>query len=135
MPSDLAISAYRIIQSQLNILKHAGASKADLQLEMTEASLLVQSVTMAAVSIPEQMSAGIGLTGMRERCAILNGSLSLESQAGQRTQIRISLPIAWLFCIKLLGDRHRSFIWLRAEDFYRLWRQVLTKTINAFFLG
>ncbi len=95
LPSDLAISAYRIIQeASSNILKHAGASKADLQLEMTEASLLIAVSDNGCGFDPEQMSAGIGLTGMRERCAILNGSLSLESQAGQGTQIRISLPIA-----------------------------------------
>ncbi|TXI89750.1 MAG: sensor histidine kinase [Burkholderiaceae bacterium] len=95
LPSDLAISAYRIIQeASSNILKHAGASNADIRLEMSPTSLLIDVSDNGRGFDPQEMNAGIGLTGMRERCAIQNGSIAIESQVGAGTHIRISLPIA-----------------------------------------
>jgi len=35
----------------------------------------------------------LGLLGMRERVEILGGSLEIDSQSGQGTRIRISLPL------------------------------------------
>ncbi len=99
---DVAISAYRIIQeASSNIIKHANAKHARIQISM-ENEPIVDAVA-GALSIEihddgcgfdtEQASTGIGLSGMRERVAVLNGRFDLKSTPGAGCQIHIFLPL------------------------------------------
>ncbi len=46
-----------------------------------------------ALSGRAEAGAGLGLTGMEERAALLDGSLAIESRPGGGTLIRVSIPL------------------------------------------
>lgn len=95
LSSDLGLSVYRLIQeASSNILKHARASQALIDLRMVDGRLFINVSDNGQGFAPEQMSAGIGLTGMRERCVFLNGNFQIESKIGEGTQVHIDLPMA-----------------------------------------
>ncbi|WMW81872.1 HAMP domain-containing protein [Undibacterium cyanobacteriorum] len=94
LSSDLALSVYRIIQeASSNIMKHAQASEAMIDLRMRDGRLVIKVSDNGHGFDTEQMSAGIGLTGMRERCVFLNGHFQIESKIGKGTEVQIDLPI------------------------------------------
>jgi signal transduction histidine kinase len=41
---------------------------------------------------PDQETTGFGLLGMRERVALVDGTMTIESEPGAGTLIRVSLP-------------------------------------------
>ena len=93
---DLAISAYRIVQEACsNILKHAQAKNVDIILQMhADKSSLSISVQDDGIGFdPDQVAAGIGISGMRERVLAWGGEFNLQSRAGEGTQILINLPV------------------------------------------
>ena len=93
---DLAISAYRIVQEACsNILKHAKAQNVQIVLQMhPEKSLLKISVSDDGIGFdPDQVAAGIGISGMRERVLAWGGEFDLRSVVGQGTHILIDLPV------------------------------------------
>ena len=85
---------YRIVQEALtNIAKHA---------EATRVSVLVTRKEDAAVVVVEddgggfdagRPTAGLGLSGMRERVALVGGKLRLESGPGTGTTIAAEVPL------------------------------------------
>lgn len=94
--ADIAISAYRIVQEATsNILKHAQATQVeiDLQLDPEGHRMLIVITDNGQGFDPQQMVAGIGISGMRERVLVLDGEFSLRSQIGDGTQITISIPV------------------------------------------
>ena len=96
LPSDLAISAYRIIQEALsNVVKHASAKQVDIALELVDADnyLLIRIDDNGAGFDMGATSSGIGIAGMRERVAAFDGEFSLESTPGAGTHLTIHLPL------------------------------------------
>ncbi|MFZ6766967.1 HAMP domain-containing sensor histidine kinase [Undibacterium sp. Di26W] len=92
----LAISAYRIIQEALsNVLKHAQATQVEVALTLLpEQQVLQIEVSDDGVGFDiGHSTAGIGITGMRERVAAFNGEFDLHSADGQGTQVTIRLPL------------------------------------------
>jgi two-component system, NarL family, sensor histidine kinase UhpB len=43
--------------------------------------------------VADRVGKGYGLTGMRERVEALGGSLSIDSRAGEGTEVSVTLPI------------------------------------------
>jgi signal transduction histidine kinase len=41
------------------------------------------------------MNKGLGLTGMRERAALIGGTLEIESAPGKGTALYVRIPAAW----------------------------------------
>ncbi|WFU24326.1 histidine kinase [Bradyrhizobium sp. CB1717] len=88
----LAQTVYRVIQEALtNVLRHAGASNADVQAAIVGDALVIE-VSDDGGGFPEGNLFGRGLTGMHERVRALSGSLSLL-RAGDRTYVRCHLPV------------------------------------------
>jgi signal transduction histidine kinase len=88
---------FRIAQEALtNTRKHAAAGRVRvaLQLEAAELHLQVQDwgqgFNLAAIS---EESRRLGLVGMRERAALLNGECRVTSQPGQGTRIWVHIPL------------------------------------------
>jgi two-component system sensor histidine kinase UhpB len=77
-------------------LKHAKAQNVDIILQMhPEKSLLKISVSDDGIGFdPNQVAAGIGISGMRERVLAWGGEFDLRSVVGQGTHIFIDLPVA-----------------------------------------
>jgi signal transduction histidine kinase len=94
LPADVETTMYRIVQEALtNITKHADA---------TRISILVTRTADSAVLVVEDDgcgfeesadSAGLGLTGMRERVALVGGRLRVETGAGSGTTIAAEIPL------------------------------------------
>ena len=92
LPAPVDLSAYRIIQEALtNTIKHAGAGHArvsvrygdDLQLEIADDGRGASS----------ESPAGNGLTGMRERAAMLGGRIEAGSPAAGGYRVSARLPL------------------------------------------
>jgi signal transduction histidine kinase len=94
MVPELEDALYRLTQEALtNILKHAGATSAQVRVQETGGAVeLVVSDDGAGFDRGE-LTAGFGLLGMRERVELLGGRLDLDSQPGEGTRIHVRLPV------------------------------------------
>lgn len=95
LPAETESVLYRLVQEALNnVVKHAGASRAEAVLER------VGDVVEVAVSDdgsgfdPATTSGGFGLTGMRERVELAGGTLRIDANVGKGTRISASIPVA-----------------------------------------
>jgi PAS domain S-box-containing protein len=105
LPPLLQTSVYRVLQEALtNVAKHAGARSVSVRLVRDESTvnLLVQDDGVGLDPAEGSQSAArsrprLGLKGMRERAALLGGSLEVESQPGAGTSITARFPVggAW----------------------------------------
>jgi signal transduction histidine kinase len=87
-------TAYRLVQEALtNVVKHAGASEVAVTLAREDDTVLI-SVADDGVGIdPNRGTAGFGLIGMRERVALVAGTLTISAgRAGTGTRIDVRLP-------------------------------------------
>jgi two-component system CheB/CheR fusion protein len=94
--SDVEINMYRIAQEALNnVYKHAQATKTNVVLQRRDNSLVLSvednGVGFDTVDVDEH-GRGIGLIGMRERAALMNGSVEIERAASGGTTVLISAP-------------------------------------------
>ncbi len=94
LPTEVRIALYRCVQESLtNIRKHARASKVlvRLRVDAREAVLLVRDNGQGASSSEDGHAPGYGMIGMRERFALLGGSLSAapDPKGGWRVEARI----------------------------------------------
>ena len=95
LPAELETTIYRIVQEALtNIVKHARATK-------TSVSLLRRGNTVMTVIEDNgegfdpdgTREDGLGLVGMRERAALLNGRVTVESSsAGTTVAVEVPVP-------------------------------------------
>ena len=96
---DLETNLYRIVQEGLNnILKHAKASSVSVLIEYRprEIVLIIEDngVGFEPDSGPKGSlpGGGLGLVGMRERTALLGGTLEIESRSGEGTTVFVRVP-------------------------------------------
>jgi len=89
-------AAYRIVQEALhNVVKHAGAGRAEIRLTAEDGLLLVAVVDDGVGFDPGADYPGhLGLRSMRERAAALGGTIAIESGAGAGTRVRVAIPVA-----------------------------------------
>jgi two-component system sensor histidine kinase UhpB len=96
LESELAISAYRIIQEALsNVIKHAHASHAQVALTLSDDLRLlhIEIGDDGAGFDLASAAAGIGIIGMRERVVALGGTIRFSSERGEGTLVAIALPL------------------------------------------
>ena len=95
LDQDLAVALYRSVQEALhNIAKHARAKNFAVHLKVTSRRVALQIEDDGIGFSPRSSEAnGFGLTGMRERTAALCGTVTVRSQMGKGTRIRIVFPI------------------------------------------
>ena len=88
------ITAYRVIQEALtNIARHAKARTATIHL-LADGGVLTVAIHDDGVGfMPEQVTAAGGLSGLRERVALLGGSVVIESELGEGASITCELPL------------------------------------------
>jgi len=92
---EIEIAAYRCVQEALhNITKHSRAHNVSVELWKSDQrlALLVQDDGIGISSKQQARAKGFGLTGMRDRIAVLGGRVRISSQA-RGTRVRIFLPI------------------------------------------
>ncbi len=90
------ITVYRIVQECLtNIVKHARARRAEVQVRRIDRRLLVEVRDDGrGLTEPEaQRATRFGLLGMRERAEALGGQFTLDGAPGQGLRVRVELPL------------------------------------------
>lgn len=86
-PIEETMLALILREATTNILRHAQATEVRIHLVKTERGMRLEVVDNGCGRVQQE---GNGILGMRERVAVLGGSLKLES--GQGTRILIDLP-------------------------------------------
>jgi len=96
LPTAVEDTAYRLVQEALtNVVKHAGASEVAVTLAQEGDAVLIDVADNGVGLDPNARTEGFGLIGMRERVALVGGSLTIApGRAGTGTQISVRLPIA-----------------------------------------
>jgi two-component system sensor histidine kinase UhpB len=93
LPSEVELVIYRVAQESLtNVLRHAGARQADVQLRARPGALILEVVDDGRgfdVSAPH---AGEGLRGMRERALLVGGTITVDSAPAADTRVRLIVP-------------------------------------------
>jgi len=100
-PPDYEETIYRVVQEALNnVAKHARAKQVRVSLEPTATHWRVTIADDGQGFDPTQGaplrvsggSGGLGLTSMRERAERLGGRIEVQSQPGDGTTVRVTLP-------------------------------------------
>lgn len=95
---EVETNLYRIVQEALNnVYKHAKASRVAVLLERRgrEVALVIEDdgVGFDPSSHTGSLRDGIGLVGMRERAALIGGTLDIETADGGGTAIFVHVPL------------------------------------------
>jgi signal transduction histidine kinase len=94
--SEIETAAYRIVQEALtNVARHAGVDTVDVDVWTADALLFLQVQDRGRGFDLEGLSTASrrGLSGMRERAALLGGRLVIESAWHRGTRLYAELPI------------------------------------------
>lgn len=89
-------AVYRIVQEALtNVARHGRVDEVTVRLWATDDVLGVQVEDHGAGFDPETVSAGRsgGLAGLRERAALLNGHLTVETRPGRGVRLTAEVPL------------------------------------------
>jgi len=96
LPFEVGLSLFRVIQEALhNSSKHSGVKRVELQLreDSGEIHLLISDSGRGFDVEAASHGKGLGLTSMRERVRLLNGTISIESKLMGGTTIHIRVPL------------------------------------------
>ncbi len=96
LPAPIEDAAFRIVQEALNnVVKHAGAERAQVQLAF-DAECLRVSVVDSGVGFDTQaprQTGKLGMTSMQERAEGVGGRLRVASSLGHGTRVTAELPL------------------------------------------
>ena len=95
----MKIAIFRIIQESLNnIIKHSQASQANIYLRFEEKNVRINvrdngiGFDLDEVKQSNSSRPSLGLAGMQERAALLNGTVTVQSRPGYGTEIEALIP-------------------------------------------
>ncbi len=97
LSSDAATAAFRIFQEALtNVLRHAQATRVHVRAHVDGERLLLEitdngkGINRSDLVSPQSL----GLLGMRERAALVNGAVDITSQPGRGTTLSVAIPLS-----------------------------------------
>jgi signal transduction histidine kinase len=91
LPEAVELAAYFVVAEALtNVAKYAAASRATVDINRVNGKLVVQ-VKDDGVGGADP-DAGTGLRGLRDRLAVIEGRLEIDSEPGQGTTITAKIP-------------------------------------------
>jgi signal transduction histidine kinase len=92
LPADIDLSAFRIIQEAVtNVVRHAGTSQCRVLIDQQDGQLSIE-VTDSGRGSPVA-GTGYGISGMRERAALLGGDFSAGPRPGGGFRVTARLPL------------------------------------------
>jgi signal transduction histidine kinase len=94
LPEEHKTCVYRVVQETLhNVVQHAAARTALVTVRQ-EPDRLLLAIEDDGKGFTPQRTKGMGILGMEERVGHLGGTLSIESEPGQGTELRVTLPLS-----------------------------------------
>jgi len=97
LKEDVKINLYRIVQEALtNVAKHARAGEVAVTLNscpVREGDGLELQIKDNGIGMPEAVTGGLGLRGMRERAEALGGTFELHNAPEGGVRVRIRIPM------------------------------------------
>jgi PAS domain S-box-containing protein len=97
LPLAVGLSLFRVLQEALNnAIKHSGMKHFEVQLreDSSEIHLIVSDLGRGFDVEAASQGKGLGLTSMRERIRLVNGTISIESKPMGGTTIHARVPLA-----------------------------------------
>jgi signal transduction histidine kinase len=89
------IHVYRVLQEALaNVARHSGATRAFVRLRVADDNLELEIEDHGKGIVPDVSRRGLGLVAMRERAALLGGTLEFLQPPQGGTLVRLKVPIA-----------------------------------------
>jgi signal transduction histidine kinase len=94
LPEEIETAVYRIVQEALtNVVKHANARQVSIVLARTDRTVTALIEDDGRGFDPAATrEGGFGLEGMRERVALLGGTLKVESRRNAGTTVKVEVP-------------------------------------------
>jgi signal transduction histidine kinase len=95
LPPELETVLYRLVQEALtNVVKHSGAERVSVLLTRRDGGVRAVVEDDGRGFSPSDVRAdALGLVGMRERLALLGGTLAVESEPGAGTAVVAYVPL------------------------------------------
>ncbi|MFD8210894.1 sensor histidine kinase [Streptomyces sp. NPDC059695] len=94
LPPEIDLAAYRIVQESLtNVVRHAATPTCRVTVERRTDTLLVEIADDGRGTPGAESGGGYGLVGMRERAALLGGSLTAGPRPGGGFHVTALLPL------------------------------------------
>lgn len=93
---EIETTLFRIGQEAIaNIARHAEASSVAIALEFGQGGVCLQVEDNGrGFAFDESLNGSFGLLGMKERAALLDGALTIDSQPGGGTRLAVTIPVA-----------------------------------------
>jgi signal transduction histidine kinase len=92
LPADIDLSAFRIVQEAVtNVVRHAGTGQCLVSIDQREGRLSIEVTDSGHGGSPA--GNGYGITGMRERAALLGGDFSAGPRTGGGFRVAARLPV------------------------------------------
>jgi signal transduction histidine kinase len=99
LPFEVERVIYRVVQESLNnVAKHAGASHLRINLIDTPSSIITtiddngSGFDVKKTLSSEESNRGLGLLGIKERVSLVKGKVTIKSEPGKGTVIRLEIP-------------------------------------------
>jgi signal transduction histidine kinase len=93
---EISLCTYRILQEGLrNIVRHAKATGVHVTLSKKNDTLhlLIKDNGIGFDPASDKITFGLGIASMTERAHLIRGDLSIESQPGKGTAIKLAVPL------------------------------------------
>jgi signal transduction histidine kinase len=92
LPADIDLSAFRIIQEAVtNVVRHAGTGQCQVTISQQDGQLSIEVTDSGRGG--SAAGTGYGITGMRERAALLGGDFSAGPRPGGGFRVTARLPV------------------------------------------
>ena len=94
LPQPVQVTLFRLAQElALNIVRHAGATEATLELETIASGVSLRAEDNGHGFDPKTVAEGLGLRTVRDAVALLGGTVAVDSSPEFGTHIRLRIPL------------------------------------------
>jgi signal transduction histidine kinase len=96
LPFEIGLSLFRVLQEALhNVMKHSGVKRIEVQLREDSGGihLIIRDSGKGFDVEAALQGKGLGLTSMRERVRLVNGTIAINSKPMGGTTIHVRVPL------------------------------------------
>jgi PAS domain S-box-containing protein len=95
VPREIGLVLFRVLQEALhNAIKHSGVKRVEVQMREDSGEIhLIVADSGKGFNLEEVQTNGLGLTSMRERIRLVNGTIVIESKPMHGTTLHIRVPL------------------------------------------